>query len=132
MSVLWEEESPKDVLIQGGGSLFSASIIYLVMQNKLKTKLFLEEAGIATPQLIGVVKTQRNVRELGDFLAAFKSFVNKPAKGSGGKGILVIADHDGENYIKPNGTAITIADVCRHAASTIAACLVWAEMLMLQ
>ena len=33
MSVLWEEEGPRDVLIQGGGSLLSASIIYLVMKN---------------------------------------------------------------------------------------------------
>ncbi len=34
MSVLWEEEGPKDVLVQGGGSLLSASLIYLVMQNR--------------------------------------------------------------------------------------------------
>ncbi|CAG37057.1 inactive transglutaminase family protein [Desulfotalea psychrophila] len=33
MSVLWEEEGPRDVFIQGGGSLFSASIIFLVMKN---------------------------------------------------------------------------------------------------
>ena len=33
MSILWEEEGPRDVLIQGGGSLLSASIIYLVMKN---------------------------------------------------------------------------------------------------
>ena len=35
MSVLWEEEGPRDVLVQGGGSLFTASIIYLVMTNKV-------------------------------------------------------------------------------------------------
>jgi alpha-L-glutamate ligase-like protein len=92
---------------------------YPLADNKLKTKIVLEEAGIAAPKLIGVVKTQRNVRELGDFLAPFKSFVIKPAKGSGGKGILVINDHDGENYIKPNGSAITIQDVCHHASNTI-------------
>ena len=34
MSILWEEEGPKDVFIQGGGSLFSASLIYLAMENK--------------------------------------------------------------------------------------------------
>ena len=31
MSVLWEEEGPHEVLIQGGGSLFTASLAYLVM-----------------------------------------------------------------------------------------------------
>lgn len=35
MSVLWEEEGPRDVFIQGSGSLFTACIVYLVMTNKL-------------------------------------------------------------------------------------------------
>lgn len=93
--------------------------LYPLADNKLKTKIVLEEAGIAAPKLIGVVKTQRNVRELGAFLAPFKSFVIKPAKGSGGKGILVINEHDGDNYVKPNGAVIRIQDVCRHASNTI-------------
>lgn len=33
MSVLWEEEGPREVLIQGGGSLFTASLAYVVMIN---------------------------------------------------------------------------------------------------
>lgn len=33
MSVLWEEEGPREVLIQGGGSLFTASLAYLIMIN---------------------------------------------------------------------------------------------------
>jgi len=31
MSVLWEEEGPREVLIQGGGSLLTASLAYPVM-----------------------------------------------------------------------------------------------------
>lgn len=33
MSILWEEEGPKQVLIQGGGSLFTAVLAYLAMTN---------------------------------------------------------------------------------------------------
>jgi len=33
MSILWEEEGPKQVLIQGGGSLLTAVIAYLAMNN---------------------------------------------------------------------------------------------------
>jgi len=33
MSVLWEEEGPNEVFVQGGGSLFTAVIAYLVMTN---------------------------------------------------------------------------------------------------
>jgi hypothetical protein len=35
MSVLWEEEGPHEVLIQGGGSLLTASLAYLVMIDPL-------------------------------------------------------------------------------------------------
>ena len=33
MSILWEEEGPKEVLIQGGGSLLTAVLAYLAMNN---------------------------------------------------------------------------------------------------
>lgn len=35
MSILWEEEGPKQVLIQGGGSLLTAVIAFLAMNNSL-------------------------------------------------------------------------------------------------
>lgn len=50
MSVLWEEEGPHDVLIQGGGSLFTASIVYMVMINK-----FLGHLVYAFPELLLVL-----------------------------------------------------------------------------
>ena len=34
MSILWEEEGSKEVLIQGGGSLFTAILVYLAMTNE--------------------------------------------------------------------------------------------------
>ena len=33
MSILWEEEGPKEVMRQGGGSLFVAILAYLAMSN---------------------------------------------------------------------------------------------------
>ncbi|MFG6666570.1 inactive transglutaminase family protein [Halomonas sp. HNIBRBA4712] len=33
MSILWEEEGPKEVLVQGGGSLVTAVLAYLAMDN---------------------------------------------------------------------------------------------------
>lgn len=35
MSILWEEEGPREVLVQGGGSLLVAIFAYLVMTNDL-------------------------------------------------------------------------------------------------
>ncbi|PMK02882.1 inactive transglutaminase family protein [Vibrio sp. 10N.261.55.A7] len=33
MSILWEEEGPKEVVLQGGGSLLTAVLVYLAMTN---------------------------------------------------------------------------------------------------
>lgn len=34
MSILWEEEGPKEVVLQGGGSLMTAVLVYLAMTNQ--------------------------------------------------------------------------------------------------
>ncbi|NPA24583.1 MAG: hypothetical protein GXO34_01990, partial [Deltaproteobacteria bacterium] len=47
MCVLWEEEGGKDVLIQGSGSLFTASIVYLLMKNE-----FLGNLAYSFPELL--------------------------------------------------------------------------------
>ncbi len=93
--------------------------LYPRVDNKLLTKVLARKAGIAVPDLIGVVKTQGHVRELKGFLAHEQAFVMKPAKGSGGKGILVITDRDGEDYLKPSGSKVTHEEVCKHASSTL-------------
>ena len=50
MCVLWEEEGGKDVLIQGSGSLFTASLVYLLMIND-----FVGNMTYAFPELLLVV-----------------------------------------------------------------------------
>ena len=93
--------------------------LYPLVDDKLKTKEILEQAAIAAPRLLGVVKTQGNVRELGEFLASHTAFVIKPAKGSGGKGILVITGKDGPDFIKPSGEPVGLRAVERHASNTL-------------
>ncbi|MDJ0884291.1 MAG: sugar-transfer associated ATP-grasp domain-containing protein, partial [Desulfobacterales bacterium] len=93
--------------------------LYPLVDDKLKTKEIVEEAAIAAPRLLGVVRTQGNVRELGRFLADHEAFVMKPAKGSGGKGILVVTGKDGADFIKPSGSRIKLKAVERHASNTL-------------
>jgi len=50
MSVLWEEEGAKEVLVQGGGSLLTATIAYLVMTERHISYLF-----FAFPEMLLVV-----------------------------------------------------------------------------
>ena len=50
MSILWEEEGAREVMIQGGGSLLTASIAYLVMTERHVSYLF-----FAFPELLLVI-----------------------------------------------------------------------------
>ncbi len=93
--------------------------LYPLVDDKLKTKVILAKANISAPRLLGVVKTQGNVRELAEFLKDCPPFVIKPAKGSGGKGILVISSHGEDRYYKPSGSTIELRDVERHASNVL-------------
>jgi hypothetical protein len=46
-------------------------------------------------------------------------FAIKPAKGSSGKGILVIERRDGDEYVKPSGARVTRDDIERHVSNIL-------------
>jgi alpha-L-glutamate ligase-like protein len=93
--------------------------LYPRVDNKLLTKKLVANTDIAVPALIGVVKTQFHVKQLADFLKNDREFVIKPAKGSGGRGILVITGRDGDDFIKPSGSRVTIKQIQHHASNTL-------------
>lgn len=54
MSILWEEEGPREVLVQGGGSLLVAVLAYLAMSNRLVSHLTFNFPEL-TLTLLGVI-----------------------------------------------------------------------------
>jgi len=93
--------------------------LYPRVDDKLLTKQLIEGTGIAAPGLIGVAKTQYHVKQLGEFLKEHSQFVIKPAKGSGGKGILVVVGRDGERFVKPSGKSISLKELQHHVSNTL-------------
>lgn len=93
--------------------------LYPLVDDKLKTKLLAQRYGITSPALIGTVTTQFGVKHIGRILAGHHGFVIKPAKGSGGKGILVIEKIEGDDFIKPSGARLSIIDVERHVSNIL-------------
>ncbi|WP_421901806.1 alpha-L-glutamate ligase-like protein [Maridesulfovibrio sp.] len=93
--------------------------LYPRVDDKLKTKLLAESAGIAVPKLLGVMRVQKHVKQMVSFLEGQPDFVIKPAKGSGGKGILVITGRDVDGFVTPNGKVIGEAELHRHASNTL-------------
>ncbi|WP_204114619.1 alpha-L-glutamate ligase-like protein [Shimia biformata] len=88
--------------------------LYPLVDNKLITKRVLAEHGLDAPTLIGAVRLTGQLRDLPAFLEPHKRFVIKPAQGSGGKGILVVAGRDGEAYLRPSGVAFGFDELARH------------------
>lgn len=91
---------------------------YPLVDNKLKTKVVAEDAGIAVPKLLATIERQSQLRKLKDMLASYEKFVIKPAQGSAGKGILVIVKREGDTFFKPNGQALELRDI-HHDISNI-------------
>ncbi|WP_198411312.1 alpha-L-glutamate ligase-like protein [Marinimicrobium alkaliphilum] len=93
---------------------------YPLVDDKLKTKLLAEDYGLAMPALRFVVSQQHEIGHIERKLYDFDGFVLKPAKGSGGKGILVITGRHGDKFVKASGAEIGIEDIRRHMTNTLA------------
>ena len=76
---------------------------YPRVDDKLLTKKLAIAAGLPVPDLYAVVREEHQIAELHATLAPRGSFVVKPAHGSGGDGILVIAGRKGDSYRRASG-----------------------------
>ncbi len=93
---------------------YNARHLYPLVDDKLKTKRSAKNAGIAVPELLGVIESQWQLKNLHGMIGNWDKFVIKPTRGSGGKGILVITGRDSELYVKPNGSKLDLAAIRRH------------------
>jgi alpha-L-glutamate ligase-like protein len=92
---------------------------YPLVDDKLRTKELALAAGMAVPELYGVVSTQHGVRELPNLIGDRDRFVVKPAHGSGGNGILVITGRRKELYLKASGQLVAWNDLSHHVSSAL-------------
>jgi alpha-L-glutamate ligase-like protein len=94
--------------------------LYQRVDNKLQTKALAEARGLEVPLTYLVVTSPHDVARMEKKLLEHESFVMKPARGSGGKGVLVIDHRDGDCYVKPSGTRLRGAELRHHAENILA------------
>ncbi|MGH8598488.1 MAG: alpha-L-glutamate ligase-like protein, partial [Gammaproteobacteria bacterium] len=92
---------------------------YPLVDDKLKTKRLAIEAGIAVPELYGVMETQHDLVALGQLLSPYSEFVIKPAHGSGGSGVLVLDGRRKDLFVKPDGRGLPLAEISYHASNIL-------------
>ena len=93
--------------------------LYTLVDDKVKTKRLANEININTPKMIGIIEHQYEVKNLVKIVEGYKTFVIKPAHGSGGKGVLVIKEFDGEKFYSASGEVLTFKDVYQHVSNTL-------------
>ena len=92
------------------------------VDDKVLTKELALAAGMAVPELYGVISNQREVRLFADIVGDRDSFVIKPAQGSGGDGILVVTSRSQRRrdaYRLSSGVLISTNEIAHHISNIV-------------
>ena len=92
---------------------------YPLVDDKALTKELAARAGVAVPDLYGVIEIQRQVRSLPQLLAQHRDFVVKPARGSQGDGIIVITGRSRALYRAADGSLFDDEELSFHVSNII-------------
>ncbi len=94
--------------------------LYRLIDDKLQTKSLAEAEGLSVPETYAIIRSPYDAACFEKTLEGRESFVIKPTRGSGGKGVLVIDGRKDGLFLKPSGTTMT-GDELRHYVSNILA-----------
>jgi alpha-L-glutamate ligase-like protein len=96
--------------------------LYPRVDDKVLTKKLAIEAGMPVPELYGVICNQAEVRRFSAIVADRESFVVKPARGSGGDGIIVITGRSKrkrDSYRYSSGLLVSGAEIEHHISNVV-------------
>jgi alpha-L-glutamate ligase-like protein len=95
---------------------------YPRVDDKAITKQLALKAGMAVPELYGVITHQGEVKTFNDIVADRESFVIKPAEGSGGDGILVVTGRSKRNrdsFRLASGVLVSHGEIAHHLSNIV-------------
>ncbi len=93
--------------------------LYGLVDDKVRTKSLAMEAGIAVPELYGLIDSVHDAHQFAEHVDGHDDFVVKPAHGSGGNGILVVTGRRRDTYLKGDGTMLSQSEVEHHIQNTL-------------
>ena len=90
-----------------------------LVDDKILTKKLAESFQIPTPVLYCVVDRYGDVAGFQAALRGICQFAVKPARGSGGSGIILIRDYTGKGYVTQSGELISHQDILYHISDIL-------------
>jgi alpha-L-glutamate ligase-like protein len=101
---------------------FNPRSLYPRVDDKTLTKDLAVAAGMAVPDLYGVIVHQAEVKNFAAIVGDRDSFVIKPAQGSGGDGILVVTGRSArkrDSYRLSSGMLISEGEIRHHISNIV-------------
>ena len=96
--------------------------LYPRVDDKVLTKTLALGAGMAVPELYGVIANQGEVRRFAEIVEHHDSFVVKPAQGSGGNGIIVVtgrSQRKRDKFRMASGLLVSRAEIEHHISNIV-------------
>jgi len=98
---------------------YNARSAFPLVDDKVQTKRLAGKFGIPIPELYYVVENHGSIAKLPGILEPLREFVVKPARGSGGSGIVLIKGRTADGFTTQSGKVLSREDFNYHIASIL-------------
>lgn len=89
------------------------------VDDKIQTKILCRNAGIPIPQALALARSHFELGAMAARLDSLRDFVMKPARGTMGNGIVVVAGVERGGFRKPSGSMLSRSKLLHHASSIL-------------
>ena len=93
--------------------------LYPIVDDKLRMRGLCQRIGVPTPAIYAAIKSYGQLRRLDDLLRFRDDFVIKPNRGSAGRGVLVVVDRDGDQFLRHSGECLGFEQLRQHLSDIL-------------
>lgn len=103
----------------GAVARFNPRALFSLVDDKLQFLDMCRRIGVPVPAVFAVFTRHGDLRFLGDALSTHPDCVIKPARGSSGRGILLLTGPSGSEFIRHSGAIVDLDFLRRHVSDTL-------------
>jgi alpha-L-glutamate ligase-like protein len=103
----------------GGILSHNPRALFPIVDDKLKLIEICQRVGVKTPYVFAVFERHGDLKHLHDTLAATPDCVIKPARGSSGRGIVLLTGQIEGGFQRNNGSLATLSELRRHVSDIL-------------
>ncbi len=98
---------------------YNPRAMYPLVDNKQKTKELAMAHGLPVPRLYGIIEIEHQIATLSSLIKESPAFVVKPARGSGGEGIMIIDGRTRGGYVTVKGHVLSQTEMSHHISNIL-------------